>query len=281
MNNLIILCLSFLFIVRILGLLISLDFYHNKKEIKFLIFILSWIFFIIGNMFAILINIDEKYNLRSLFLFFNIIFLELGSILYAWAIGKYYTSISNRILLFFIIISLSLTIMIFIFLNFIIISFIGALLIFCFILTIYIIPFFSKDFKKKVGKSLRWYYSAVIFQISFVPLFLIIFLQGHGFGAYNTENPFIIMTFYIPFLTISILWIILLINLEYNISNIEKSELKDQYSHNLGNIMQAISSAQELINKKYVSKEEIGDLESLIANKIKEAADLIKDIKEL
>jgi hypothetical protein len=111
-------------------------------------------------------------------------------------------------------------------------------------------------------------------------LYIITSMQ-YGYGAYDADDPIIIMTNYIPIIIATLLMILLLIHLEYNISDKKKFELKDKYSHNLGNIMQAISTANEIINKKEVSKAESTELGELIETKIKEASELIREIREL
>ena len=74
--------------------------------------------------------------------------------------------------------------------------------------------------------------------------------------------------------------IIYSIHLEYDISKIQKFKLSDKYSHDLGNLIQVISSAAILTNvDEDLSKEKVENLD-LIQKKCEEAAELIKDIRK-
>ena len=74
----------------------------------------------------------------------------------------------------------------------------------------------------------------------------------------------------------------MLIHLEYGISTREVRNLKDKYSHDLGNIMQVIYTATEISNKEEnFQKEILAEMKDLVQDKVKEASDLIKDIREL
>ena len=77
-----------------------------------------------------------------------------------------------------------------------------------------------------------------------------------------------------------ILLINLFIHLEYGITFTQKYGLKDKYSHNLGNIMQAISGAAFLINDN-LDENQVLELKDLIQSKTKEASNLIDEIREL
>ena len=286
MNILIIFCLWFFLIVRIVGFVVSLDFYYEKRDLKSVIFMLSWIFLIIGNVFAILLNIEFQFFIFIPLLVLNTIFISFGTIFYAWGIRKYLDNILDKFIIFLIFFSFTLIVLGHIYdeiypgsgsdLFYAIIYVIVVSVIFY----IYIIPLTSKEFKNKMGTSLRWYHLMVICLFSFFALYIITSMQ-YGYGAYDADDPIIIMINYIPIIIATLLMILLLIHLEYNISNKKKFELKDKYSHNLGNIMQAISTANEIINKKEVSKAESTELGELIETKIKEASELIKEIREL
>jgi hypothetical protein len=150
------------------------------------------------------------------------------------------------------------------------------------LLSAYIVPpIKKKEFSKYMGKTIRWYYAIILTFFLYFPISIITFTLGYKYGLYNAEDPFLIMLYYVPAITSTILLIILLVHLEYTISSREKFELKDKYSHNLGNIMQAISSAYELFSSNIESVKESAELDNLLKSKITEAAKLIKDIREL
>jgi len=62
---------------------------------------------------------------------------------------------------------------------------------------------------------------------------------------------------------------------------LEKNTLKDKYSHDLGNILHSISITYELIKNKKISENELKELYDLLKNKIREASDLVKEIRKL
>ncbi len=282
MNILIIFGLSLFLIVRILGFLVSLDFYYNKRDVKFIFFMLSWIFFIIGTLFALLFNIGVKNFLNFPFLTLNVFFVIIATILYSWAIGKYFISISNKFMILLILFVIIIILIGHIFQDNYLVYSIVAMLIGGTVIVTFIIPPASKEFRKKMGKSLRWYYITIIVFFSYIPLYIITYSLGYGYGLYDvTADPVIILINYLSLITATILLIILLIHLEYNISDKQKFELKDKYSHNLGNIMQVISCAQELIHSEINSKEQRIELRDLIDIKINEVSKLIREIREL
>ena len=70
-------------------------------------------------------------------------------------------------------------------------------------------------------------------------------------------------------------------HLEYTLSNREKFDLKDTYSHELGNIMQAIFTTFDLIKTKREPKKDLAELETMLETKLNEASALIKEIRKL
>jgi hypothetical protein len=91
----------------------------------------------------------------------------------------------------------------------------------------------------------------------------------------------LIVITYVPGIVTTLLLIILLVHLEYSISNREKFDLKDKYSHELGNIMQAIFTTFDLIKTKREPKKEVAELEALLETKLNDASNLIKEIRKL
>ena len=61
----------------------------------------------------------------------------------------------------------------------------------------------------------------------------------------------------------------------------EKNSLKDKYSHNLGNILHSISITYDLFTMRKSSKEQSDELDKLMKTKIREASDLVKNIRKL
>ncbi len=132
-----------------------------------------------------------------------------------------------------------------------------------------------------MGRSIIWYYASVLILSIFFPVSIIINLQGYGYGLYNADDPVLIMFNYVPAIAANFSLIILLVHLEYTTSSRKQLELKDNYSHDLGNILQVISSAFELIEMKGRSESETSELGELLKDKLNEAAKQIRDIRDL
>ena len=79
-----------------------------------------------------------------------------------------------------------------------------------------------------------------------------------------------------------IILVILLIHVEYNFSNNQRFELKDKYSHNLGNILQYITGYSDILSQNDKSEDkESSELQSLFKQKCKEASGLLREIRDL
>ena len=93
------------------------------------------------------------------------------------------------------------------------------------------------------------------------------------------------MTIIISYLSIiitTILIITFIIHLEYNITYEKKKDIKDKFSHDLGNILQAIESAHYLTrkNEKMVKNNSL-EAENIIKKKFREASETLKQIRKL
>jgi len=282
MNDLVLLCLIFFIFVRIIGLGVSIDFFYDTKDTKFIYFTLGWIFWIIANIFPIFADMAEVNALRELYYVLNIIFALVGFIFYIWGFFKYYMHVPFRIMTVLITLSIAIPFLLYFTINFTIAILFSVFLINILLLSGYIIPPVKrKNFIKYMGKSIRWYYATVFTFVLYFPISAISFLMGYRYGLYNVEDTLMIILYYVPTISSTVLLIILLVHLEYNISSHQKFELKDNFSHTLGNIIQAIQSYSDLINlSASLNTQETSNLE-LIRKKCKEASKLIKEIRKL
>ena len=137
-------------------------------------------------------------------------------------------------------------------------------------------------FKKDLSiKSFYWYLIFVFVIYVFIIFYVISLLQGYSFGFYSDEFSVQMFINYFIGIIINIIILIYSIHLEYDISKIQKYNLRDKYSHDLGNLVQVIYSAAILTNvDEDLNKEKTENLE-LIQKKCEEAAKLIKDIKKI
>ena len=281
MSVLLIFCLLFFLCVRIIGFGVSIDFFLHKKELRFMLFSFGWGFWIVANLFGILFIIFGEYN-SDLLIVLNVFFATIGAIFYVWGFFDYFISALNKLMKVLIPITTILIIFLY-FLKYIllIVSICNAMLNILIIST-FVIPLIKiNKLKKSMGKSITWYYATVLLFLSYFPVTIISYMLGYGYGLYNVDIPILIMLNYIPTISATVLLIILLIHIEYNSSASQKFELKDKYSHNLGNILQTISSIFELMSNEAFSETELIEMKKLLMNKINEASELLKDIREI
>ena len=104
--------------------------------------------------------------------------------------------------------------------------------------------------------------------------------QGYSYGFFTEDFSIAMFINYFLGNISTLVILIYYIHLEYDISKTQKYELRDKYSHDLGNLIQVIYSATDLTKvSDDLNKEKDKNLD-LIQKKCEEAAKLIKDIKD-
>jgi hypothetical protein len=134
-----------------------------------------------------------------------------------------------------------------------------------------------------MGLALKWYYIFLVSLAIYIVVSLYISTQDlEYYGIYSTIDTFLIILNYIPSIIFTMVLIILLIHVEYNFSITERSELKDKYSHDLGNILQYLRGYIDLFSqKKDIKEEDSNEFREKYQEKCQEAADLLKEIRQL
>lgn len=238
-----------------------------------------WIF---APFFPIISDSIYDVLISDIFLLLNAIFASIATIFIVFGLFAYFMKISKNVLIILIIIVIFIPILTSLILG--ITNAIKLALLFhnlAYILA-FIGPLFRlKSFKKQVGKSIRWYYGVLLSFFTYLPISFIIFLQGFSYGLYDVNNEFVIILNYIPSIATTILIVIFLIHIEYNNSTFLKNKLKDQYSHDLGNILQVLLSTTDLLKLKEAVEEDERDYIDLLKKKCKEASKLISEIRKL
>ncbi|NHJ21052.1 MAG: hypothetical protein EAX91_08925 [Candidatus Lokiarchaeota archaeon] len=271
-----------LIILRIVGLLVSIEFKLEFKGNKYLILIIGWSFWIIAGITALSVGFIEIPFFNDLVLLMNGISSTLAMLFILIGLHSYFRKIKVKSLIALSTIFTMIPLIAF-FLGFYPISLnISFIFLFFVILFYTFLPFGRLEvFRTKLTfKSLFWYLILVIAISMMVISYVISVFQGYSYGFYS--NDFSIAMFINYFLgNISTLVILVYyIHLEYDISKIQKYELRDRYSHDLGNIIQVIYSATDLTkDSDDLNKDNSENLE-LIQKKCEEAAKLIKDIKD-
>lgn len=268
-------------ILGVLGLFISIDFYFENKRRTFKIFSLAWIFYLISGVSAFFLDMQLNHLLLLVTFFVYIITYTCCIGCFTFAFLLYFLNIRLKFLiwLFFLIMIPSILISL-LFTILLMISYLtllgGGIL-----LAGLILPVLNyENFRKKFRGSVKWYFLLglqLIVQIIFSVIIQILdfeFTQGElGYFLY-------ILNDFIFTIIIMVTILILIIHLEYNIINEEKDKLIDKYSHELGNIMQSILSASQLINK--INKnDELVEIKDIQYQKLKESSDIINEIRKL
>ncbi|MFX0021024.1 MAG: hypothetical protein ACFE9S_01765 [Candidatus Hermodarchaeota archaeon] len=268
--------------IRIIGLGISIDFLYDTRDKKFVYFILGWIFWIIGVLFPIFSSILELNSFKELFLVLNAMFAAVGTVFYVSGLLKYYMTVSFKIVIYVIVTFLLITSLLYFYFTYSLSILISSNFLNLAMFSTYIVPpLKKKDFIKYMGKSIRWYYLVIISSLLYLPSSIYISFSGESWGLYDSENILLIIINYLPPIVANVLLIILLVHIEYSTSSKQKFDLKDKYSHNLGNILQVIYSSSDILN--LINNLEIGNKEKLelMRIKCKEASQLIKEIRDL
>jgi len=139
-----------------------------------------------------------------------------------------------------------------------------------------------KNFIARVDKAIwYWFFLILGFSLLYLPIAIVQVLNGYSYGLYDLSEPIIISFNYGYGIVITTLIIVLSIHLEYKVTEDDKGNLKDKYSHNLGNVIQAANTSFELNDNPSVNGDEKEELKDILRKKLKEAADLIKIIREI
>lgn len=267
---------------RVFGLIISIEFLRELKETKFKILIFGWFIWILAGCSALLSDFFENQLLTDIFLLINGITTSIALLFVMMGLFSYFRELSGKNLALLCIIFTSVPLFAFL-LGFYSIAFnLSSVFLFLIVLIYGIVPLKErKIFKNNISiKSYYWYLIVLLTIYSYFISYVIFVFHGYSFGFYSDEFgiPMFVNYFLGNASTISL--IIYSIHLEYDISKIQKFKLSDKYSHDLGNIIQVISSAAILTNvDEDLNKEKIGNL-NLIQKKCEEAAKLIKDIRK-
>ncbi|TFG21624.1 MAG: hypothetical protein EU533_05235 [Promethearchaeota archaeon] len=286
MNDVIFLGIIFALMTRCAGFVVSLEFFFKLKDRKFLKLVFGWFFWILSgltNMYSLFIS---NPSISEVLILFNSIFSSLGDVFILIGIMSYFREIPNKFFIFlilFFILGALLTFYTSFYLFFIGISSIGR---FCITIAFTALPFIERKHFSKIitKKSYIWFVSLAISIYFYTIVFFSLIFQGkiHG-GIINTTGMELIV--YLLLLnSITFMLVILIIHLEYDLSNSIKFEMKDRYSHDLGNKLQVITGTIDLLALKMQEdkniKDKLSDIDT-IKLKCKESADIIKEIRKL
>lgn len=284
MNEVVFFSLIIMLIIRTIGLGISFEYYYDLKRNFYFYFIFGWSAAILGNISSLFLNSINNPIILEINLVLNAMFISLSFFILMMGLFSYFLRVNSRYFILICMSIIAIALLLFIFNDYETSITFSVLIMNLSILISFILPLFKlKQFKKIIGKSIRWYYIGFLFLLGYIPISLFISTQDYGYGLYFTDDiVFIILNYTIGIIN-NLLLIILLIHLEYTISYRQQYKLKDKYSHNLGNIMQVIYSSLDLFKMTLQSEKENVDKHNLdlIEKKCKEASKIIKEIRNL
>jgi len=285
MNDLLFFSLLVLTLIRMLGFAVSFQFFFEmkqtkkNKQTKLGMITLGWLSWSISGILRILANLEENQLLSEYLFLLDYILLSLGSFYICVGVISYFRSIrkNNTIVLnialvvipiiFYILISLESSI---VFTN---ICIIGSYT------SVFAVGFIErKNLRSYIGNSIIWFYCTLI--VVTIYLFDLIYLASKNalFNLYQLQEDILsVLVYYLFGIGITLIVFLLLMHLEHSLSTMDKNELKDLISHDIGNLIQIIYSNIEMHE---TSCEELVNVE-LIKQKCKDAGDLINEIRRL
>ncbi|NHI94690.1 MAG: hypothetical protein EAX96_19520 [Candidatus Lokiarchaeota archaeon] len=281
MNELVIFSLVNLTIIRLVGFGISLHYYFETKRKAHIYFMIGWLVFSLAPIPPIFSGLTNEVYLSQMFLLLNGILVSVGFLYITSGYFSYFIKIPKIIFLILTPIFISLPIILYFGLGIKIALNCSIFTYNAFLMGAFIIPVLKwENFKETVSKSIGLYFINLGILLIFIPISLFNILQGYSYGLYESNDVFLISINYTFGIISMILMIIYFLHLELTISNREKGNLKDKYSHNLGNILQTVYLSIGLLKqKKEIDLKERIDLVELIEKKINQAEKFLNEIR--
>jgi hypothetical protein len=266
-----------------MGLLISFNLYFKSRKMRFVALILGWAVWTITGLLPIISDYISQENLflSELILVLNAIFGTLGFVLIIAGVMAYFTkSISIIPLTITSLALLVFPLLIFLFTNYrSAVLFSGNLLIVLYFLTLIIALKERKQLVEYLGNSINFLYGLAGFILVYIAVYIFILPKGNfTYGLYLSNDLFSIFIYYTFAIGATILFLLLLFQIETGIASNTRIQLTDRYSHDLGNIMQIILTSIETME---ISKDENIKSIELIKQKSMEAGNLINEIRQL
>lgn len=282
MHELIFFSMFLLVLIRLIGFIVSVNFYYESKSNTYIYFTTGWFCWVTAGIVALISAITNNQIQESFFLLMNYIIGPIAIFLLGSGLSSYYIKISSNKIKLLSVLLIAFPIILNFSLGLVHVALYARISQFLGIITIFLLPFFRyNSFKKRIGKSIRWYYLTCFSIILYIPLAILSMITSTHSGSFQSQDLTIIIGAYTSIIIMTILVIAFIIHLEYTITSEQENQLKDKYSHDLGNIMQVIYSSADLF--KRIGKEENieNDKLDLIEKKCKEAAKLIDEIRNL
>ncbi|MFX0065799.1 MAG: hypothetical protein ACFFC7_26800 [Candidatus Hermodarchaeota archaeon] len=274
--------------IRCIGLGISVNTYLTLRKKRSLYLISGWISWVLAGILPIFAYNTSNKFFHELLLTFNATFMLDGFILIIVGIISYYrtipTKIASIIIIGLFILPPFLTIL---GLYEVAINLIAVpLLYLAFFLTVIGAWRERPKMRKAVGREIKWYYITAIYGIIVLIGFFYLSATSNSdvsYGLYESTNELAIMINYLLGIGVAILAAINMFALEYGIITTQKFVLKDNYSHDLGNMIQVVMGCAYVIRHfQTISNEpEVVAMLDKIENTSLKAGKLIEEVRKL
>jgi len=282
MHELISFSMFLLVLIRSLGLIVSMNFYYESKSRTYIYFSIGWILWILAGIIALLSAITTINMVENVFLLMNYLLGPMSIFFLVSGLSSYYIDISHNKIKLISVVLLIFPLIIYFSVGITLVALYTRIFQFLGIILIFVLPFFKYNiFKKKIGKSIRWYYLICFSIVIYIPIAIFSMKNSLFTGLFQSQDITIIVSAYSSIFIMTILIIVFIIHLEYTITSEQENQLKDKYSHKLGNIMQVIYSSADLFKRISKSENIEKDKLDLIERKCKEASKIINEIRDL
>ncbi|MHA1977606.1 MAG: hypothetical protein ACW98F_10815 [Candidatus Hodarchaeales archaeon] len=270
--------------IRLIGLGVGLDFLISRKKKRFRGQVAGWSIWTLASIFQIFAQSASDIALTNTLDFLFGVCTLVGSFLIAVSIIVYFRPVSVQSIFLFTLLLSILPLIVYFFFG--IETAVNFCIIFSFILVggLYSIGIIeSTNFKAQVGQSIKWFYAMIVTAIIQFIVFIYITLEGVNLGlsSVELENEVLVGVNNSFAIAILVFTVVLLIHLENSRSIQYSYQLKDKYSHDLGNILQVMVSAIHFIEGKEVPAEEREKIMDLLNQKSQEVSELIQEIRNL
>ncbi len=283
MNQIIIFSTIVLIVLRAVNTVVCGNFYKVTKNLKYLILGIGWLLWEISGFTALFLVFVENEIYMYLIIFHNAI-LSLSAIIFlCYGFNLFFIEVSKKILIY--------TISVIVVMNYMLLFVFGFPLTirFCSLILniiwisnlIFLLIKLKKDKIILETPKKGFLYSIVGMIIAYLPIGILIQMKGYSFGLYFAEDTLFIILNYGYLFLLTVLLTIFTIYLEFKLSDSQKYVLKDKYSHDLGNALQSIYMAIEILEERILNQDESSELKELLERKRKEASDLLKEIRDL
>jgi signal transduction histidine kinase len=246
--------------------------------------IIGWISWILAGFLPIIASFTMDVIIKEYIMFINSIAFSLGIFFIFLSIVSYFYELSGKFIFTTCMLIISLPTIVLIVSNFILAKTMAFALGFgSFGVMLVTLRINRRKVRNLIGKSIGWFYLGLIGFVGYLinSGILLFTVKDYSFGLFDSTNDIAVMINYSMSIFLTVLIIVIFIHFERSITRNEMQSLKDNYSHDLGNILQTIMFALGLIefNDNLEPKEQ--NYLNIIKSNSNDASVLIKEIRKL